>query len=362
MSGGERQRAAVCAAIAHRPSVVLADEPTGELDADSASAVLGLLRALADDGATVVLATHDPVGASTAHRLVRIRDGRVSSENRDDVVIGRGGWLHIPEHLLARAGITDRARVEAREGAVTLTPPGGRGNPQAAAPVDGDAGRPPIVLPAVSAVVHAVDKAYRMRVVFRGLDARFAPGTLTAVVGRSGSGKSTLLRMLAGLERPDAGDIEVGGASLQDTGREQLAALRRRRIGVVGQEPSLASFLSAAEQVALAPALTGADPDVARDVAGRWLEAVGLGDRADQRARAPVGGRAPARRHRPGFRGGPEPAARRRTTSRLDESNAAAIAELLSRAAHVHGATVVCATHDPVLADAADVRFVLDIS
>ena len=182
LSGGERQRAAVCAAIAHRPAVVLADEPTGELDADAAGAVLGLLRSLADDGATVVLATHDPVGASTAHRLVRIRDGRVSSENDDEVVIGRGGWLHIPEHLLIRAGIADRAAVDARDGAVRLTPPRRGGGTRVAAPLATAAAPapddPPITLPPVPAALRAVHKAYRTRIVFRGLDARFAPATL----------------------------------------------------------------------------------------------------------------------------------------------------------------------------------------
>jgi ABC-type lipoprotein export system ATPase subunit len=363
LSGGERQRAAVCVAIAHRPSVVLADEPTGELDAHSARAVLGLLRALADDGATVVLATHDPGGASTAQRLVRIRDGRVSSENDDEVVIGRGGWLHVPESLLAEAGITDRAIVHAQDGAVILTPSRARTGANAperattASPAPAD---PPIALPEVSVVVHGVRKAYRTRVVFDGLHAAFAPGTLTAVVGRSGSGKSTLLRMLAGLQRPDAGDIDVGGTSLAGAGREQLAVLRTHQIGIVGQEPHLAPFLSAAEHVALAPALAGADPEAARDVAGRWLAAVGLGQRADQRvgrlsagerqrvaiARALAAGRSLLLVDEP--------------TSHLDAANAAAIAELLARAAHVHRATVVCATHDPLLAEAADARIRLD--
>ncbi len=361
LSGGERQRAAVCAAVAHRPAVVLADEPTGELDTDSAGAVLELLRALADEGATVVLATHDPIGASRAHRLVRIRDGRVSSENRDDVVIGRGGWLHIPEDLLERAGITDRASVDAQDGMVTLTPAQGHEGTQAAARVTATPADPPIVLPAVPAAVRGVGKAYRTRVVFCDLDARFAPATFTAVLGRSGSGKSTLLRMLAGLERPDTGNIDVGGTSLADAGREELAALRRRLIGVVGQEPHLAPFVSATEHVALAPALAGTDRDAALDVAGRWLEAVGLAQRASQRvgrlsagerqrvaiARALAAGRSLLLVDEP--------------TSRLDEANAAAIADLLARAAHVHGATVVCATHDPVLGDAADVRIVLDI-
>ena len=101
LSGGERQRVAVCAAVVHRPPVVLADEPTGELDAAAAREVLAVLGSLArQDGATVLLVTHDPVGAGTADRVVRIRDGRVSQEGRGEqraVVVGRGGWLHVPD-------------------------------------------------------------------------------------------------------------------------------------------------------------------------------------------------------------------------------------------------------------------------
>src|SRR5262249_38913586 len=161
----------------------------------------------------------------------------------------------------------------------------------------------------------------------------------TAIIGRSGSGKSTLLRMLAGLERPDSGDIDIGGEALAGAGREQLAALRRRRIGGGGQEPQLAPVLSAAQHVAPAPTPPGAAPDDARETAEHWLAAVGLGQRAAQRAgRLSAGERQRVAIAR-ALAGGRSLLLVDEPTSRLDESNAAAISELLARAAHLHGAT-----------------------
>jgi ABC-type lipoprotein export system ATPase subunit len=365
LSGGERQRAAVCAAVAHRPSVILADEPTGELDAAAAHDVLGLLAGLAEDGATVVLVTHDPVGAQTAHRVVRIRDGRVSQEGSGEalaVVVGRGGWLHVPEELLATAGISDRATVRATGDAVILERASGATAGPAAPSADGSSAAGDATVAGVPAAVAGVAKAYGRRTVFSGLDAAFAPGTMTAVTGRSGSGKSTLLRLLAGLERPDAGAVTVGGEDLGGKDREALAALRSAHVGVVAQEPQLLAFLTAVEQASLALLHAGAEPDAAERAARSWLLAVGLAERADQRvgrlsagerqrvaiARALAAGR--------GLLLVDEP------TSRLDEVNATAIAELLRRAAEVHGATVVCATHDPIVAAAAGVEIALDPS
>src|SRR5688500_10125931 len=96
LSGGEQQRVAVCAALAHRPRLFLADEPTGELDATSAQAVYDLIGELARDaGATTILVSHDPQSAAVADRIVRVRDGRVSDEaaiadgGEEAIVVGR---------------------------------------------------------------------------------------------------------------------------------------------------------------------------------------------------------------------------------------------------------------------------------
>ena len=77
LSTGERQRAALARALLNRPDVLLADEPTGNLDPDSGRAVLQHLRAFADEGGTVVLVTHDPRAAEFAHRILPMAEGRL---------------------------------------------------------------------------------------------------------------------------------------------------------------------------------------------------------------------------------------------------------------------------------------------
>ncbi len=78
LSGGQQQRVAVARALASRPAVIFADEPTGNLDSKSSDEVLRLLRRAVDDfGQTVVMVTHDPYSASFADRLVVLKDGRI---------------------------------------------------------------------------------------------------------------------------------------------------------------------------------------------------------------------------------------------------------------------------------------------
>ncbi len=83
LSGGERQRVAVARALANDPEIILADEPTGNLDTESGQSILDLLKDLSvNDGKTVILVTHDPEAAAIADRTIRLRDGCVSDECR----------------------------------------------------------------------------------------------------------------------------------------------------------------------------------------------------------------------------------------------------------------------------------------
>ena len=77
LSGGQLQRVAIARAIVHRPAVVLADEPTGNLDSQTGATVLQLLRSLAEGGQTIVMATHSEAAAAVCGRLIRMRDGRI---------------------------------------------------------------------------------------------------------------------------------------------------------------------------------------------------------------------------------------------------------------------------------------------
>ena len=82
LSGGERQRVAIARALANKPSLLLADEPTGNLDTKTGAGVLELVRALCDEGQTVIMVTHDFRAASYADRVLLLRDGAVRGETR----------------------------------------------------------------------------------------------------------------------------------------------------------------------------------------------------------------------------------------------------------------------------------------
>ena len=91
MSGGQRQRVALARALVNEPAVLLADEPTGNLDSDSTRDVLGLLRRTNKAGQTIVVVTHDPNVGSVADRVVRMRDGRIVAETHlEDAADPRG--------------------------------------------------------------------------------------------------------------------------------------------------------------------------------------------------------------------------------------------------------------------------------
>ena len=83
LSGGERQRVAVARCLANDPDIILADEPTGNLDSESGQSILDLLKGLSiSDGKTVILVTHDPEAALIADRTIRLRDGRIDNRER----------------------------------------------------------------------------------------------------------------------------------------------------------------------------------------------------------------------------------------------------------------------------------------
>jgi ABC-type lipoprotein export system ATPase subunit len=139
MSGGEQQRAAIAVALVNEPKVVLADEPTGELDTATAAEVFGALQtANSELGVTVLIVTHDPAVSSVVRRTVAIRDGRTSTETHrhaatgDDgelaqhaveyAVLDRAGRLQLPKEMTEPLGMRDLVRLEAEPDHIGVWP------------------------------------------------------------------------------------------------------------------------------------------------------------------------------------------------------------------------------------------------
>jgi ABC-type lipoprotein export system ATPase subunit len=139
MSGGEQQRTAIATALANQPRLLLADEPTGELDTASAQDVFTALQtANAELGATVLVVTHDPAVSAQVRRTVAIRDGRTSSETLrrgspgvpgqaapaavEYAVLDRAGRVQLPSEMTARLGMRDRVRLQEQPDHVQVWP------------------------------------------------------------------------------------------------------------------------------------------------------------------------------------------------------------------------------------------------
>ena len=186
----------------------------------------------------------------------------------------------------------------------------------------------------------------------RGVSMGVEAGQLVAVMGPSGSGKSTLMHILAGLDKPTAGTVEIAGTEITTLGDARLTRLRRQHIGFVFQFFNLLPMLTAEENVVLPLSIAGEKPDQA------WLNSLlaetGLADRRTHRPAELSGGQqqrvalARALVTRPTILFADEP------TGNLDSKTGGEILELLRRSVDAYGQTTVMVTHEPRAAAIAD--------
>jgi putative ABC transport system ATP-binding protein len=186
----------------------------------------------------------------------------------------------------------------------------------------------------------------------RDVDVSMERGRLTGVMGPSGSGKSTLMHILAGLDRPTAGTVELDGTDITKLDDDRLTKLRRDHIGFVFQFFNLLPMLDARENMELPLAIAGERPD------SEWFDQVveqtRLGDRLTHRPSELSGGQqqrvaiARALLNKPSVLFADEP------TGNLDSSASGEILDLIRRSVDESGQTVVMVTHDPYAAAIAD--------
>ncbi|MFJ4692406.1 ABC transporter ATP-binding protein [Streptomyces sp. NPDC088766] len=172
-------------------------------------------------------------------------------------------------------------------------------------------------------------------------------GSLTAVVGPSGSGKSSLLAVAATLITPDAGTVTIDGTPTTGLSRGELAHLRRRRIGIVFQQPHLIPSLTAVEQLQVIARIDGRKPRTARDRAMELLAAVGLADQARRRPHQLSGGQRQRVNIARALMNDPTVLLVDEPTSALDHERGAAVIDLITRLTHQRATATVLVTHDP---------------
>jgi len=199
--------------------------------------------------------------------------------------------------------------------------------------------------------VEGVKKRYGDVEILKGVDLTLGAGQFTAIMGKSGSGKSTLLGIIAGLERSDEGQVSVMGHKLAGMIDSDMAALRRRSIGIVFQGFSLIPSLTALDNVLLPTFFTTeAAPGEHRQRAIDLLQQVGLGKRLNYRPATLSGGEqqrvaiARALVNSPSILLADEP------TGNLDQETGASVLKLLLDLGRTHGTGLLMVTHDPDVA------------
>jgi energy-coupling factor transporter ATP-binding protein EcfA2 len=278
LSGGEQQRVAIAAALALQPKILVLDEPTSQLDPQSAEDVLSaLVRLNADLGLTIVLAEHRLERVlQYADRVVFLPEAGATPLAGDPrevmeavaltpplVTLGKAlGWRPLPLTIKEGRRFAGALSLEHRVCRDDL-PPSGRPAVQASDP------RPPVLN------ARDVWLAYDGAEVLRGVSLAVGGGELIALMGRNGSGKTTLLRTIVGLARPQRGQVMVNGASVLGQSTADIC----RQVGYVPQNPAALLFADAVrDELLITLRNHGLDETTAPVEPGELLETLGLSD------------------------------------------------------------------------------------
>ena len=181
----------------------------------------------------------------------------------------------------------------------------------------------------------------------RGITVDFPRGQFTAVMGPSGSGKSTLMHILAGLDTPTTGSVEIDGVEITRMKDKQLTLMRREKIGFIFQSFNLLPMLTAEENIDLPLTIAGRNPE------GSWkeslLKAVGLDTRRKHKPSELSGGQQQRVAIARALAGSPRLLLADEPTGNLDSQMARGVMELLEEL-NAEGTTILMVTHDPELA------------
>jgi putative ABC transport system ATP-binding protein len=349
ISGGQKQRVAIARALVNDPSLIIADEPTGNLDTVTAETIYQIFEQLVGQGKTVVMVTHDISLASRFSRRLHIVDGVVSDSD-------------------------DFKQTQDDESGSTLNQRAGQ--PLHSPIVDGtqpcDDRRAPRELVSASngqtpdkfaIVLRDVEKVYKTPAgefqALNSINMQLNYGQFISIVGKSGSGKSTLLNMITGIDHPTSGEVIVGGQQIYNLSKSERALWRGKNMGVVFQFFQLLPTLSLLENTMLPMDYCNVYASNEReDRAMELLQMVGLEEHAHKLPSSVSSGQqqsaaiARAMANNPALILADEP------TGNLDSRSAENILNLFESMA-ADGKTILIVTHDPSITQRTDQTIIL---
>jgi ABC-type lipoprotein export system ATPase subunit len=321
LSGGQKQRVAIARALANDPKVILADEPTGNLDSRSSRLIIQLLKRLAEQGKTVIVVTHDRSITWLADVRLEMDDGKLRPMPQ---YVGRDSS---PTQAPAKPALSEE------EKSVTIIAEGlskyfkHRGT-----------------------LVKAVDDA----------NFTFTEQQFIAITGPSGSGKSTLLYLMGGLDKATKGDLLVDGVDMRRLSGWKENRFRRKKLGFVFQSFHLVPNLTALENVMLPMQLAhGKSRAQMRERVRTLLLEVGIGeDRHNHKPGELSGGQQQRVAIARALANDPKVILADEPTGNLDSYSSKLVIQLLKSFAE-QGKTVIVVTHDGSIARMADMRIQL---
>jgi ABC-type lipoprotein export system ATPase subunit len=339
ISGGQKQRVAIARALVNDPHLIIADEPTGNLDSVTAETIFQIFEKLVDQGKTIVMVTHDESFAPRFSRRFQIADGVVSSppENGTNLVSKMEAPINVKQEQVSHHA--EKSRIETVS---TSKEPHQE--------------KPAIVLRNVEKVY---ENAAGKFVALKSINLQLNYGQFISIVGRSGCGKSTLLNMITGIDHPTAGDVIIGDEHIYKMSESKRALWRGRNMGVVFQFFQLLPTLTLLENAMLPMDYCNLYPFYERpDRAMELLKLVGLEDQAHKLPTAVSSGQQQSAAIARALATDPAIILADEPTGNLDSRAADNVLNLFENLAR-SGKTILIVTHDPSITQRTDQTIIL---
>jgi len=336
ISGGQKQRVAIARALINDPHLIIADEPTGNLDSVTAETIFQIFEKLVAQGKTIVMVTHDESFAPRFSRRLQIADGVVTdpSENRNRL----NGKKEAAVDLDRASHHVSKSRIETTSASKKYHD------------------KPAIVLQNVEKVY---ENAAGKFLALKNINLQLNYGQFISIVGKSGCGKSTLLNMITGIDHPTAGDVIIGDEHIYKMSESKRALWRGKNMGVVFQFFQLLPTLTLLENTMLPMDYCNLYSFYERPArALELLKLVGLEDQAHKLPTAVSSGQQQSAAIARALATDPSIILADEPTGNLDSKAADNVLNLFESLAR-QGKTILIVTHDPSITQRTDQTIIL---